>query len=228
MSTEQSKHDTTDTEQRFGMYMRDFDFLEYELESLEGESVDNFNWGVRRPSLTNLEGEVPRGAGSSRGSLDRREPRHHGHKAHRPEGESSDEELGSVSPVDDLSARSGHSGASSSVSTTSSGVFPPSSLPGLEGRGRGRSLTPNSETESGDCSEGEMSDLTPCNASPSLSQLLSWSGGCRRQERTDVEESWRAHVQTLMTASRYVITYIIISQGSERFRIIMKVIVIRF
>ena len=46
VSTEQSKHDTTDTEQRFGMYMRDFDFLEYELESLEGESVDNFNWGV--------------------------------------------------------------------------------------------------------------------------------------------------------------------------------------
>ena len=55
VSTEQSKHDTTDTEQKFGMYMRDFDFLEYELESLEGESVDNFNWGVRRPSLTNLE-----------------------------------------------------------------------------------------------------------------------------------------------------------------------------
>ena len=55
MSTEQSKHDTTDTEQRFGMYMRDFDFLEYELESLEGESVDNFNWGVRRPSLSNLD-----------------------------------------------------------------------------------------------------------------------------------------------------------------------------
>ena len=75
-------------------------------------------------------------------------------------GESSDEELGSVSPVDDLSARSGgetsslpdnpdisvpgeHSGASSSVSTTSSGVFPPSSLPGLQGRARVRSLTPN-------------------------------------------------------------------------------------
>ena len=55
LSTEQSKHDTTDTEQKFGMYMRDFDFLEYELESLEGESVDNFNWGVRRPSISNLE-----------------------------------------------------------------------------------------------------------------------------------------------------------------------------
>ena len=48
MSTEQSKHDTTDTEQTFGMYMKDFDFL-------EGERVENFNWGVRRPILSNLE-----------------------------------------------------------------------------------------------------------------------------------------------------------------------------
>ena len=24
----------------------------------QGESVDNFNWGVRRPSLTNLDGEL--------------------------------------------------------------------------------------------------------------------------------------------------------------------------
>jgi len=196
VSTEQSKHDTTDTEQRFGMYMRDFDFLEYELESLEDGSVDNFNWGVRRPSLTNLEGE------GLTGDRVEREQRHD-HKQDRPEGESSDEELGSVSPVDDMSARSNddHSGASSSVSTTSSGVFPPSSLPGLESRGRSRSMTPNSETESGECtSEGEMSDLTPCNASPSLSHLLSWNG-CRRIERNDVEESWRQHVQTLMTSS---------------------------
>ena len=37
------------------MYMKDFDFLEYELESLEGESVDNFNWGVRRRSLDSTE-----------------------------------------------------------------------------------------------------------------------------------------------------------------------------
>jgi len=61
-------------------------------------------------------------------------------------------------------------------------------------------MSPKSETESGECSEGEMSDLTPCNASPSLSQLLSWSG-CRRMERDDVEENWRSHVQTLMTSS---------------------------
>ena len=188
-STAQSKHDTTDTEQKFGMYMKDFDFLEYELESLEGESVDNFNWGVRRPSISNLE------AGESSASLDARQDQH------KPVGaeESSDDELESVSPVDDMSARSTeeHSGASSSVSTTSSGVYPPSNLQ-LEG-GR-RSSSPHSETESGDCSEGEMSDLTPCNASPSLSQLLSWSS-CRRVERDDVEENWRSHVQTLMTSS---------------------------
>ena len=32
-------HDTTDTEQKFGMYMREFDFLEYELESLEVKNL---------------------------------------------------------------------------------------------------------------------------------------------------------------------------------------------
>lgn len=37
---------------------KDFDFLEYELESQESESMDNFNWGVRRRSITNLEDTV--------------------------------------------------------------------------------------------------------------------------------------------------------------------------
>ena len=35
VSTDSKQHDTTDTEQKFGVYMREFDFLEYELESLE-------------------------------------------------------------------------------------------------------------------------------------------------------------------------------------------------
>ena len=35
ISDRTNQHDTTDTEQKFGMYMREFDFLEYELESLE-------------------------------------------------------------------------------------------------------------------------------------------------------------------------------------------------
>merc|ERR1719445_1937769 len=112
-STAQSKHDTTDTEQKFGLYMKDFDFLEYDYESVEGESVDNFNWGVRRPSIGNLE---QGSAMDSRGMDGIRQ------QIRKPvtgaETESSDEELESVSPVD--VDREENSGASSSVSTTSS------------------------------------------------------------------------------------------------------------
>ncbi len=70
LSTDSRQHDTTDTEQKFGMYMREFDFLEYELESLEGESVDNFNWGVRRPSLSHLDGSASSFVGGDRLSFD--------------------------------------------------------------------------------------------------------------------------------------------------------------
>ena len=75
--------------------------------------------------------------------------------------------------MDELSARSAeeHSGASSSVSTTSSDVNPPSSLL-LEGGRVRRSSNPHSKTGSGDSSVGEMSGLNPCTASLSLSQLL--------------------------------------------------------
>ncbi|KAJ3590950.1 hypothetical protein NHX12_008898 [Muraenolepis orangiensis] len=38
---------------------RDFDFLDVELEDGEGESVDNFNWGVRRRSIDSLEQGEP-------------------------------------------------------------------------------------------------------------------------------------------------------------------------
>ncbi|RVE51056.1 hypothetical protein evm_004347 [Chilo suppressalis] len=44
----------------FGVF-KDFDFLEYESESIEGESSDNFNWGVRRRLLSEErdEGAAP-------------------------------------------------------------------------------------------------------------------------------------------------------------------------
>ena len=44
LSTDSKQHDTTDTEQKFGMYMREFDFLEYELESLEVYIQKKFPW----------------------------------------------------------------------------------------------------------------------------------------------------------------------------------------
>uniref|UniRef100_A0A3P8XS75 Furry homolog b (Drosophila) n=1 Tax=Esox lucius TaxID=8010 RepID=A0A3P8XS75_ESOLU len=46
--------DDTASEQQFRVF-RDFDFLDVELEDGEGESGDNFNWGVRRRSLDSTE-----------------------------------------------------------------------------------------------------------------------------------------------------------------------------
>lgn len=51
-----SKHD--DTAHGEFAFFKEFDFLEYELESQEGESLDNFNWGVRRKSLSNLDNSL--------------------------------------------------------------------------------------------------------------------------------------------------------------------------
>ncbi|XP_059820095.1 protein furry homolog isoform X1 [Hypanus sabinus] len=45
--------DDTTSEQQFRVF-RDFDFLDVELEDGEGESMDTFNWGVRRRSLDSL------------------------------------------------------------------------------------------------------------------------------------------------------------------------------
>ncbi|XP_056115791.1 protein furry homolog-like isoform X2 [Rhinichthys klamathensis goyatoka] len=47
------------SEQQFGVF-KDFDFLDVELEDGEGESMDNFNWGVRRRSLDSIDkGDTP-------------------------------------------------------------------------------------------------------------------------------------------------------------------------
>lgn len=45
----------------FGVF-KDFDFLEYESESIEGESTDNFNWGVRRRPLSDGDSEAIAGS----------------------------------------------------------------------------------------------------------------------------------------------------------------------
>ena len=116
--------------------------------------------------------------------------------------ESSDDEMGSH-----MSAMSidGISGASS-ISATSSGIFPPASLQ-LGSMGKMRSSTPQSETESAsdNSDDEELSDhdLTPCNPSPSF-PLHGWAalGGAGRGSGTcldhdDIEEDWRNHVQNV-------------------------------
>uniref|UniRef100_A0A4W3K672 FRY microtubule binding protein n=1 Tax=Callorhinchus milii TaxID=7868 RepID=A0A4W3K672_CALMI len=51
---DQENMDDTTSEQQFRVF-RDFDFLDVELEDGEGESMDTFNWGVRRRSLDSLD-----------------------------------------------------------------------------------------------------------------------------------------------------------------------------
>ncbi|XP_029563422.1 protein furry homolog-like isoform X12 [Salmo trutta] len=51
---EDMQGEDTGSEQQFGVF-KDFDFLDVELEDAEGESMDNFNWGVRRRSLDSMD-----------------------------------------------------------------------------------------------------------------------------------------------------------------------------
>lgn len=95
---ESSFQDDRSTSENTFTVFKDFDFLEYELDSGESESIDNFNWGVRRSLSSVRDGPVsetvftrsrPR---SSMGDL----------FSPRKEMESSDDELGSVEIVEML------------------------------------------------------------------------------------------------------------------------------
>ncbi|XP_053433687.1 protein furry homolog-like isoform X2 [Nycticebus coucang] len=56
---EETAMEDSSSEQQFGVF-KDFDFLDVELEDAEGESMDNFNWGVRRRSLDSIDkGDTP-------------------------------------------------------------------------------------------------------------------------------------------------------------------------
>ena len=67
----------------------------------QGESVDNFNWGVRRPSLSRLEGDEERGEASLSSAMNSLSdvtpvlPKRDAHVGVGAE-ESSDDEMGSV------------------------------------------------------------------------------------------------------------------------------------
>lgn len=103
-----SKHDDN-THGEFA-YFKEFDFLEYELESQEGESLDNFNWGVRRKSLSNLDDDVSVNKTIQMNNYETTEPAssisYNGTEMKNDDvDESSDDEVQSVSPIyDDLTA----------------------------------------------------------------------------------------------------------------------------
>ncbi|XP_075228459.1 microtubule binding protein furry isoform X2 [Lycorma delicatula] len=173
----------------FGVF-KDFDFLEYESESVEGESTDNFNWGVRRRPISEGEAETEGEAGqrTQEESISENTPLLSSRKdlgSVAPE-ESSDDEVGSESPLDEMNA------APDFGSNTSEGNnFPPSSL-NLHERRNSRACSDTSGSSAGD-----MGDLTPCNASPNLSSLI----GDQFQPitRDDTEEVWSMQILSLFS-----------------------------
>jgi len=74
---------------------------------LQGESTDNFNWGVRRLPLggndTAAQGGAVNATGVSRAEESAGEQRAVS-RAKKATDESSDDELGSVSPLDEMAA----------------------------------------------------------------------------------------------------------------------------
>ncbi|XP_018335374.1 protein furry-like isoform X2 [Agrilus planipennis] len=169
----------------FGVF-KDFDFLEYESESIEGESTDNFNWGVRRRPLSEGEEESP----SMRlleESVSERTPVITIRKRVTTE-ESSDDEIGSESPLDEIAVAPEFENSSAGGSA----VFLPSSLSLGEHRTRRDSST---RSDTSGSSAGDLGDVTPCNASPNLSQMIN----IRPSTRNDTVESWSNFIQNMMS-----------------------------
>ncbi|XP_021940399.1 protein furry [Zootermopsis nevadensis] len=180
-----SRRDEGATEQ-FGVF-KDFDFLEYESESVEGESTDNFNWGVRRRPLSDGETEREPSLRQLEESLSEKTPVLGKRKPRGVAEESSDDEVGSESPLDEVAVAPEFGGNSAG----GTGVYPPSSLSLHEHRIRRDSGT---RSDTSGSSAGDLGDVTPCNASPNLSALMAF----RPIMRDDTEEVWRLQIQSLL------------------------------
>lgn len=141
-------------EGEFG-HFKDFDFLEYELESQESESIDNFNWGVRMRSLTNLEPDTADDLISGSPSQDA--PIGTGTPGNLEVDLSSDE---SLSPFDATSASVELQAAAAAVhlSSPSTDFFSSTEANNPKGNNRKRSV-----------SEGRASSVLSCNSTHSQS-----------------------------------------------------------
>ncbi|XP_026809010.1 protein furry isoform X2 [Rhopalosiphum maidis] len=180
-----SRKEREDNADHFGTVFKDFDFLEYESESVEGESTDNFNWGVRRLPLggndlmtTNAPGGVAAtyvtgadGICQVEESVSEQTPMLNAKKGN---DESSDDELGSVSPLDEIAACNAQ--------------LEPDNASCDGHRDRTDSIT---RSDTSGSSIGDLGDLTPCNASPNLNALMSF-------QRDDTEECWRSTIKSLL------------------------------
>ena len=178
-----SKRD--DGQPDFGVF-KDFDFLEYESESVEGESTDNFNWGVRRRPLSEGDSEpltkTPSNVNDE--SVSEKTPTMSKKRRNNPD-DSSDEEVESESPLDEDPHHRPNFAKASFV-----GGQPTLSLSLRERRPRRDSV---SRSDTSGSSAGDL-DITPCNASPHLPGMLSFRGSARDES----EETWRRSLLGLL------------------------------
>ncbi|XP_053672318.1 protein furry [Anopheles nili] len=176
----------------FGVF-KDFDFLEYESESIEGESTDNFNWGVRRRPLSEGENEHSHSfsaalARTSHSNIDESlsEKTPVLNRRKRPNADdSSDEEIESESPLDEEPRP---------IFTKAAYLSgPPTSLSLRERRHRRDSV---SRSDTSGSSAGDLGDITPCNASPHLPGMHPFGrAGPIRDESVDM---WRRNLVGLL------------------------------
>jgi hypothetical protein len=174
-----SKRD--DGQPDFGVF-KDFDFLEYESESIGGESTDNFNWGVRRRPLS----------GSDPGDSEPLTKTH---------SNVNDESVSEKTPIMSKKRRNNADDSSDEEAESpldeDRPIFAPKSSFGaptlslsLRERRRRDSV---SRSDTSGSSAGDL-DITPCNASPHLPGILSF----RPSTRDESEEVWRRSLLTLL------------------------------
>ncbi|XP_076272167.1 microtubule binding protein furry isoform X2 [Rhynchophorus ferrugineus] len=176
-----------DAAAEFGVF-KDFDFLEYESESIEGESTDNFNWGVRRRPFS--QGEEDQAGVKLEDSLSEKTPVLTIRKVHvcpfnhnrLLTEESSDDDIESESPLDEIANAPDFDNSNAESST----VFPPSSLALRE-----QQVNSSARSDTSGSSAGDLGEVTPCNASPNLPGMVNI-----RITKSDVLDSWNAFVQT--------------------------------
>uniref|UniRef100_A0A8C7D7P1 FRY microtubule binding protein n=1 Tax=Oncorhynchus kisutch TaxID=8019 RepID=A0A8C7D7P1_ONCKI len=179
--------DDTTSEQQFRVF-RDFDFLDVELEEGEGETMDSFNWGVRRRSMDSLDRSdmVPLDdseLSSSTPSL--------GQFTHQDSEESSEEESITASQI--LS----HSQAEVSVEDEDTNIHEDDLsisdlLPGFDCSGDSFSLE---NLEERDELMESRSSLPP---SPFFSAILA---AFQPAVCDDADEAWRRHINQLVSDS---------------------------
>ncbi|CAH1777850.1 unnamed protein product [Owenia fusiformis] len=166
--------DSNSSEQQFRLF-KEFDFLDIELEEGEGENAAA--WGLKRQSLTSLDSEESQMRQSQSLNTLVKE-------------ESSDDEVRSMSPVDELVLTQDLSSSGSILMQTSLS---------LDRRRRHSSpMTGSSHSVQSLGSEAEFTDLSPSNASPSYSNMAT---AFLNLQSEDIEDQWRDHVANIMRDS---------------------------